>query len=293
MEHWFTSLYIFGVAAWRRVIDAVHGWLVWMHISQLFRAIAPHLRQWRHLGLCLLAMVCLTGCVSYDVGITYIDQHHGEMTQHIRLDERLARFSNDVTQEWLTRILTHTRRLGGSIQRVSDDELIATIPFNNGADLVAKFNAFFQPDLEAEEEDGRSPQPEISSQLSIHESNFLLVLRNRLTYDLDLRSLDMLSSQSNGRVNSRSLLDLTFSLTTPWGAQVANVSRLSGASSSQQGRHILWTLEPGELNHLDVVFWVPSPLGMGTLIIVMVVAIGQWLRWALFSSGNSALDAPK
>jgi hypothetical protein len=258
------------------------------------RAIASLIRPLLHVSLCLLAMLCLTGCVSYNIGITYTDQHHGQITQHIRLDERLSRFSHDVTQDWLTSIRTRTRRLGGSIQQISDNELIATIPFNNGADLANKFNTFFQPNSTVVgDKTRRSPQPEISSQLKLHESNFLLVLRNRLTYDLDLRSLDMPTSQGNMLVNSSSLLNLAFSLTTPWGGQVIDVSGVSGQRVTQNGRQILWTLEAGELNHLDVVFWVPSPLGIGTLIIVIAIALGQWLRQVLFTAKYSSLNAQK
>ncbi len=37
------------------------------------------------LPLILSLLVLLTGCVRYDVGINFDEQHHGEIVQHIRL----------------------------------------------------------------------------------------------------------------------------------------------------------------------------------------------------------------
>lgn len=264
-----------------------------MSLPRGVRAIARSFLRLRLLWIILLASLCLSGCVQYDIGIVYADQHHGKIIQHITLAERLTQFSADVTQDWLESIRARTRDLGGRIQRVSDHELIATIPFNNGNDLTTKFNRFFQ----AESSDSESAAqlipdlPDLSSQLSLHESNFLLVLRNRLTYDIDLRSLNMLASQGTLLINSGNLLNLTFSLTTPWGARIAEVSGIARQEIAQHGQQIIWTLHPGEVNHLEIVFWAPSPLGMGTLIIIIVVVAGTFLRQQIFSSSPTAIES--
>ncbi|MGJ3247324.1 MAG: DUF3153 domain-containing protein [Elainellaceae cyanobacterium] len=264
-----------------------------MMLPRGFRAIARGFLRLRLLWIILLASLCLSGCVQYDVGIVYADQHHGKIIQHITLAERLTQFSGDVTQDWLESIRARTRDVGGRIQRVSDHELIATIPFNNGDDLTAKFNRFFQADSSDSQsaDQSSSDLPDLSSQLSLHESNFLLVLRNRLTYEIDLRSLNMLASQGNLLINPGNLLTLTFSLTTPWGAHIADISGVSRQEITQQGQQIIWTLKPGVVNHLEIVFWIPSPLGMGTLIIIIVVVAGAFLRRQIFSSSPTAIES--
>ncbi|MGJ3250181.1 MAG: DUF3153 domain-containing protein [Elainellaceae cyanobacterium] len=263
-----------------------------MRLPRGVRAIARGFLRLRLLWI-ILASLCLSGCVQYDVGIVYADQHHGKIIQHINLAERLTQFSGDVTHDWLESIQTRTRDLGGRIQRVSDHELVATIPFNNGDDLTTKFNQFFQAESSDSESAAQSipDLPNLSSHLSLHESNFLLVLRNRLTYHIDLRSLDMLASQGNLLINPGNLLNLTFSLTTPWGARIVDVSDVSRQEIAQQGQQIIWTLHPGVVNHLDIVFWIPSPLGMGTLIIIIGVVAGAFLRRQIFSSSPTAIES--
>ncbi|MEO1187340.1 MAG: DUF3153 domain-containing protein, partial [Cyanobacteria bacterium J06636_27] len=34
------------------------------------------------------------------------------------------------------------------------------------------------------------------------------------------------------------------------------------------------------LNHLEAVFWLPSPIGIGTLLIVLFVVLGFYLRYS-------------
>jgi hypothetical protein len=83
--------------------------------------------------------------VEYDVGVTFNSPHRGEIVQHIKLGERLTSFSGDSAQEWLTSIERRVRQLQGKTKRVSNEEITVTIPFNNGAELEAKFNEFFNP----------------------------------------------------------------------------------------------------------------------------------------------------
>jgi len=63
--------------------------------------------------------------------------------QHIKLGERLTSFSGDSAQEWLNSIERRAQQLQGKTKR-SNQEVTVTIPFNNGAELEAKFNASTQ-----------------------------------------------------------------------------------------------------------------------------------------------------
>jgi hypothetical protein len=112
----------------------------------------------------------------------------------------------------------------------------------------------------------------------VFQNNFLLLVRNRLIYDLDLRSLALISSNGNVLANAGSILDLDFSLNTPWGAR--NVEKTENTILPEKNGHqLVWKLKPGELNHIEVVFWLPSPLGIGTLLIILFVWAGFYLRY--------------
>lgn len=235
----------------------------------------------RRLLFLLLASLCLSGCVQYDVGIRVANQTQGEIVQHIRLGEQLTSFSGSSAQDWLQSVKQRTRKLGGRTRRVSDRELIVTIPFNNGADLTDKFNQFFQPSSKPSAELTAEPTlPTLKSELKITQSNWLLVERDRLVYDLDLRSLGVLSANGNLLVSPGSLLDLKFQLDTPWGAR--SVGQADALTVQRQGKQLVWTLKPGAINHLEAVFWVPSPLGIGTVAIVLLILGGAYLRALLF-----------
>ncbi|MBD2001322.1 DUF3153 domain-containing protein [Leptolyngbya sp. FACHB-541] len=223
----------------------------------------------------LIAALFLSGCVKYDVGVHYDSQNHGTLVQHVRLSDRLTSFS-DAAQEWLRSVEQRTKQLGGRVKRVSDQELRVTIPFNNGADLEEKFNQFFQSQAEASVDDSTAELglPELTSHLTLTESNLLLLERNRLSFDLDLRSLGVLSSKGNLLVSPGSLIDLEFSLDSPWGARSVN----SSSEAVRQGKQLVWMLKPGEINHLEAIFWIPSPLGIGSVAIALFVISGSFVK---------------
>jgi hypothetical protein len=115
------------------------------------------------------------------------------------------------------------------------------------------------------------------------QGNFFLVQRNKLSYDLDLRSLGVVSTKGNVIVSPSSLLDLQFSLETPWGAR--GVEKAANAIQPQvyeNGHQLVWILQPGQVNHIEAVFWLPSPLGVGTLVIVLLVLGGFYLKYQSF-----------
>ncbi|MFN6483665.1 MULTISPECIES: DUF3153 domain-containing protein [unclassified Nostoc] len=233
------------------------------------------------LWLVLLTSLLLTGCVKYDVGLNFDNSNSGELVQHIKLGERLTSFSGDSVYEWLNSIERRARQLEGKAQRVSQEEIIVTIPFSSGRELQEKFNEFFnsranQPS-ESVHESG-SELPKIESNVLLEQNNFLLLVRNRLIYDLDLRSLSLIASKGNVLANAGSILDLEFSLKTPWGAKNIQLTE-TATEPEKNGNRLVWKLQPGELNHIEAVFWLPSPLGIGGLLIILFVWGGLYLRY--------------
>ncbi len=234
------------------------------------------------LWVVLLTSLLLSGCVKYDVGVNFDNSNSGELIQHIKLGERLTSFSGDSVHEWLNSIERRTRQLEGKAQRVSQEEIIVTIPFNSGRELQEKFNEFFSPRTnqpsELVQSESDSELPKIESNVLLEQNYFLLLVRNRLIYDLDLRSLSLIASKGNVLANAGSILNLEFSLKTPWGAK--NIQQTETAITPEKnGNQLVWKLQPGELNHIEAVFWLPSPLGIGTLLIILFVWGGLYLRY--------------
>ena len=236
------------------------------------------------LVFCLLTLV--TGCVQYDVGVNFESQTRGEIVQHIKLGERLTSFSSETVAEWLKSVERRVRLLDGKTKRLSQTEVLVRIPFNNGAELQDKFNQFYNPIAQTAKSRVASPLetdlPKFESHLNVKQNNLLLVLRNRLSLELDLRSLSLLSSNGSLLLSPGGLLELDFSLNTPWGAE--SIETVAGAlvpESYQQGKQLVWKLKPGEVNYLEAIFWIPSPVGIGALIIALFVAAGIALKYQI------------
>lgn len=227
----------------------------------------------------VMAML-LSGCVEYDVGVNFDNSNRGEFVQHIRLGEKLTSFSGDSVYEWLNSIERRTRQMEGKTRRISKEELIATVPFNSGNELQTKFNQFFQPDsaVKAEKSESDEDLPKIESNLLILQNNFILLIRNRLIYDLDLRSLALISNNGNTLANTGAILDLDFSLKTPWGGKNLLISD-NAIAPQKNGKQLVWHLNPGELNHVEVIFWLPNSLGIGSLLIILFIGAGYYLRY--------------
>ncbi|NJL60924.1 MAG: DUF3153 domain-containing protein [Methylacidiphilales bacterium] len=241
-------------------------------------------RRTRVVWLLLLASLLLSGCVKYDVGVNFDHANSGELVQHIRLGEKLTSFSGDSVYEWLNSIERRARGLEGKARRISQEELVVSIPFSNGQELQTKYNEFFNPNVKqkAKSTELESDLPKIESNLLLFQNNFLLLVRNQLIYDLDLRSLALISNNGNVLANAGSILDLEFSLKAPWGAKniLKNEQNVENKLLPERsGKQLTWHFNPGELNHIEVVFWLPSPLGIGTLIIILVVWGGLYLRY--------------
>ncbi|MEA5582820.1 DUF3153 domain-containing protein [Nodularia harveyana UHCC-0300] len=235
------------------------------------------------LWLVLFSSLLLTGCVDYDAGVNFNNSNRGEIVQHIKLGERLTSFSGDYVYEWLRSIERRTRQLDGRTQRISPEEIIVKIPFSNGRELQEKFNDFFNSRTNQKAKDvkksSESELPQIESNLLIAQNNLVLLVRNRLIYDLDLRSLSLIANRGNVLSDTESILDLKFSLNTPWGAR--NIEKTATAIKPQkQGKQLVWQMKPGQLNHIEVVFWLPSPLGIGGLLIILFIWGGIYLRYS-------------
>jgi Protein of unknown function (DUF3153) len=238
----------------------------------------------RLLALALMASLALSGCVKYDVSLTFDNSNSGELIQHIKLGDRLTSFSGDSVQEWLNSIERRARKLEGKAKRISPDDVIVTIPFNSSKELETKFNQFFNPNrnanLKADKTQSESDIPDIQSLLRVDQNNFLLAVRNKLTYDIDLTSLGFISNQNSSLANSGSIIDLEFALKTPLGAKNLEIPEIENplVLDKQSNRQFVWHLQPGQLNHIEVVFWLPSPLGIGSLLIIIIVGVGIYLR---------------
>jgi hypothetical protein len=234
------------------------------------------------LWLVLLTSLLLSGCVKYDVGVNFNNSNSGELVQHIKLGEQLTSFSGDYVYEWLNSIERRARKLDGKAERISQEEVIVTIPFSSGGELQEKFNEFFNSRAnqasESVESESSSELPKIESNVILEQNNFLLLVQNRLIYDLDLRSLSLISNKGNVLANAGSILDLEFALKTPWGAK--NIAQTETAIEPEKnGNQLLWKLQTGQLNHIEAVFWLPSPLGIGAFLIILFVSGGLYLRY--------------
>lgn len=231
--------------------------------------------------LVLAVSLLLSGCVEYDVGVNFNNSNSGQLVQHIKLGEQLTSFSGDYVYEWLNSIERRARKLEGTAKRISREEVVVTIPFSNGKELQTKFNEFFNSGRQQTTEAGaaaNSELPKIESNLLVVQNNFLLAVRNELIFDLDLRSLSLIASKGNVLADAGAILDLEFGLKTPWGAK--NIQRVETAPQPEnKGGQLVWKLQPGELNHIEVVFWLPSPLGIGALLITLFVWGGIYLRY--------------
>ncbi len=264
-----------------------------MNSKFLTKKLSNLIKRSRLVWIMLLASLLLSGCVKYDVGVNFNQPHHGEIIQHIKLGERLTSFSGDSATQWLNSIEQRAKQLQGQVKRLSPEEITVRIPFDNGADLEEKFNQFFNPVEPKNSLAATQELPKIDSKLNLDQNNLLLLLRNRLSYDLDLRSLSLIANKSNVLVSPGSVFDLEFSLNTPWGGRSIEKSENSiHPQMYSNGRQMVWKLQPGQLNHVEVVFWMPDFLGIGTVFICLFVALGIFLRYSFMPDPQTLLSPP-
>lgn len=228
--------------------------------------------------LLLLLSISLSGCIEYDTTIHYRSPNQGEFVQHIQLSERLQTFNSEVQQRWIEAIEQTTKKLGGRLQH-DPDGLAVVIPFTSSADLEKKFNQFYRNLGQSTLVETDSGLPAVTGHLAIQRSNLIFVERNRLRYDIDLRSLGVRSAKGDVLVSPTSLIHLEFKLTTPWGSRSnANPGTLK-PRSLKNGKKLIWTLIPGEENRIDTTFWMPNPIGLGSVAILLFVLLGRFLKY--------------
>ena len=232
----------------------------------------------------LLCLAMLTGCVDYDVGINFATPYSGEITQQIKVSDRLVNLAASDTQQWLNSLEKRSRQLRGQVEQLGDRELLLTIPFGNGAELAEKFNQLFQTKIMP---NATIPKEQVdliklNSQVSIAQNNLVFVERNHLDLAIDLRALGVLTQQDKIIIDTDSLVDLEFKLTTPWIARSVESSDNLQPITSTLKPGLVWQLHPGEINHIEAVFWLPSPIGIGTAIIIFLVIIGYILKYRRF-----------
>lgn len=231
-------------------------------------------------------IVFLSGCVRYDVGLNFSAQHHGDIVQHITLAEQLTSLSQTEAEKWLTSLQKRAKQLQGNTKKISDQEIIVTIPFNNGQDLVDKFNTFFNADsnkkYQAIKLANNQELLQLQGKMSIFQSNALLMERNKINLNIDLRALGVLSNQGNVLISPGDLVNLEFSLNTPWNSQIISQNLDENLTVTERKNNLVWKLKPGQLNEIELVFWVPSWLGIGTVGIILLMIAGFYFKYKQF-----------
>ncbi|MGB3637615.1 MAG: DUF3153 domain-containing protein, partial [Rivularia sp. (in: cyanobacteria)] len=221
------------------------------------RLVKSLFKRIRLVCILLLASLLLSGCVDYDLGVNFNNANYGKFVQHIKLEEKLTSFSGDAVYEWLDSIERRARELDGKAKRISPEEVIVTIPFSNGRELQRKYNTFFNSRNDSKsgskKRESESELPKIDSNLLLKQSNFLLLVRNQLIYDLVLRSLGLISSKGNALTNTGSIIDLEFNLNTPWGASSIEETE-DAIEPLKSNKQLSWKLKSGQVNHIEAVF---------------------------------------
>lgn len=243
----------------------------------------------RFLPLIFVLLTLLSGCVKYDVRVDFKDQHHGEIVQTIILGQRLTTLNQAEAAQWLDSIEQRAKLLGGTTRRFSPEEVSVTIPFNSSRDLTKKFNQFFNPTSQSAASIAQSENSELlqlESKMITRQSNWIFFERNYLNLNVDLRALGVLSNQGNIIVSPGSLIDLEFSIKTPWGAKPLITNN---AEVTPVGNQLIWHLQPGQINVLEAVFWLPSYLGIGTGIIILLMLLGYFLKYKRFPGVNQSM----
>ncbi|MEM6403365.1 MAG: DUF3153 domain-containing protein, partial [Cyanobacteria bacterium P01_D01_bin.116] len=61
----------------------------------------------------------------------------------------------------------------------------------------------------------------------------------------------------------------------------------------KNNKQLSWKLKSGQLNHLEAVFWLPSPIGIGTLLIVLFVVLGFYFRYSFMPDPRVQFSATR
>ncbi|MEM9006855.1 MAG: DUF3153 domain-containing protein [Cyanobacteria bacterium P01_F01_bin.86] len=219
-------------------------------------------------GILLLGLVLLTGCLQYDLDLQFDSQTHGQFEQHLHW-RGSAIAPQDKLDPWLQILTERTEAVGGRLRFLADDELAITVPFNNGRDLEARFNQFFN--LSAEKLPFTLPSGEpIQAELSLQQGNWILAIANHISLRIDLTMVPDLAATGLPVLKTAQLLEGRITITTPWGVLSPIPEMLPEET---------WLLTAGEVNQFEADFWVPSPIGIGALAIALLIAIGYGFKY--------------
>ncbi len=232
------------------------------------------------LSLILSLVTMLTGCVDYDVGINFQHPHNGTIVQHITIGQQLASLSETEAKKWLRSIEKRSQKLQGKVKKINSQELLVTIPFGNGAELVSKFNQLFHNEAYSNYSETDNQLTQLDSQVALKQSNLILFERNSLDLTIDLRALESLSHQEKVTIPVESLADLEFHLNTP--SLTRSVSGKTNLQATKTEEGLIWQLQPGQINHIKAVFWLPSPVGIGAGIIILLMITGFAIKYRRF-----------
>jgi Protein of unknown function (DUF3153) len=225
--------------------------------------------------LVCLAAIALSGCVKYDTGINFQGFNEGQIVQHIQLSDRLNSFNSQAVTNWIDSIEVRTSQAQGRLKRLSDREFEIAIPFASTQELVTKINRFFNTQPSATS--GATPQ--FSAHLQIEQSNWLAIVKNHLIYDLDLRAISIPKSDPKVAIAANNFVDLNFRIDTPWGIQSIDSIDNANIIKTTNGSQTVWQLQPGRLNRINAVFWLPNPLGIGAIFISLISLLGYYLKY--------------
>ncbi|BAQ66419.1 DUF3153 domain-containing protein [Geminocystis sp. NIES-3709] len=232
------------------------------------------------LFLCLI--ITLTGCVRYDVDVSFPHANSGTMIQHIKLGEQLTSFSETEGNIWLKNIENQAKDLQGKIKRISKEELVVAIPFNNGQELAEKFNQFFVPSISEKSRKKLAQNDSISlldlnAKMSIEQNNLLLFERNTLNFKADLTPLGVIANDGTIIISSGDLIDLQIQFDFPWGAKLITNDYPKWEKLPNNQYKI--ALEAGQINEVQAIFWLPNYVGFGTVSIVLFILLGYYLKY--------------
>ncbi len=230
--------------------------------GRLIQVLQNHFQHWRSALLMMILAFGLTGCLDAQTRIQFDTPHRGQLVQSIQLGSQLA-----AAQDWLNQLETRAKQLDGKVQRPSPQALLVTLPFTNAADLETKFNQLVSSPPQSAA--GGEMIPALNAHLQVNTSNLLLLQRNHLIYDIDLTSLGLQSATGDVLFNTGDVMTLSFGLTGPWGAG-------GPAVDQQQDGQAMWSIKPGQTNHIEATLWMPNPIGLGTVAIVGLVVAGTY-----------------
>jgi hypothetical protein len=239
---------------------------IWRSIDRINRKLS--------ILFCLVA-IALSGCVRYDTGINFYGFNTGEIIQHIQLGDHLNSFNPQAVTTWLNSIEARTHQAQGRLTRLSDREFEIVIPFASTQELVAKTNRFFNPTPPT----NNGTASKFYARLQVEQSNWLVIVKNHLIFDVDLRAIAITNADAQVAIAANNFVDLKFRIQSPWGVQTADLNTSPNPIATTEGNHTTWQLQPGQIDRIDAVFWLPNPLGIGAIVIMLISMVGYYLKY--------------